>query len=127
MLSIYIRGGTRASVCTSATFLVILGKFQLRIAQTSDSPSPLGQPELEEETLTQDPAKVILFNDDIHTFDEVITQLIKATRCSEGKAEALAWEVHNTGRAAVYSGELPKCVEVSSILEEIRLMTQIEF
>jgi ATP-dependent Clp protease adaptor protein ClpS len=88
--------------------------------------NPLEQPEKEEETLVQEPAKVILFNDDIHTFDEVIGQLIKATRCSEERAEALAWEVHTTGRAAVYSGELVRCVEVSGILEEIQLMTQIE-
>jgi len=88
--------------------------------------NPLEQAEKEEETLVQDPAKVILFNDNIHTFDEVIGQLIKATRCAEEKAEALAWEVHTTGRAVVYSGELVRCVEVSGILEEIQLMTQIE-
>jgi ATP-dependent Clp protease adapter protein ClpS len=89
-------------------------------------PTPLEQPVQDEEVLIQEPAKVILFNDEIHTFDEVITQLIKATRCTESKAEALAWEVHSTGRAVVFSGELARCVEVSGILEEIKLMTQIE-
>ena len=88
--------------------------------------NPLEHPEKEEDVLVQDPAKVILFNDEVHTFDEVIGQLIKATRCTEERAEALAWEVHTNGRAAVYSGELVRCVEVSGILEEIRLMTQIE-
>lgn len=88
--------------------------------------NPLEQPEKEEETLVQDPAKVILFNDNVHSFDEVIGQLIKATRCAEERAESLAWEVHTTGRAIVYSGELVRCVEVSGILEEIQLMTQIE-
>ena len=90
------------------------------------SESPLEQGEKDQEVVTQDPAKVILFNDDIHTFEEVIDQLIKATRCSEQKAEAMAWEVHTSGKAVVYSGELTRCVEVSGILEEIRLMTQIE-
>jgi ATP-dependent Clp protease adapter protein ClpS len=88
--------------------------------------NPLEQPEKDQDTLVQDPAKVVLFNDDVHTFDEVIVQLIKATRCTEERAEALAWEVHTTGRAIVYSGELVRCVEVSGILEEIKLMTQIE-
>ena len=87
---------------------------------------PLERPEQEDDVVTQDPAKVILFNDDIHTFDEVITQLIKATRCGTARAEALAWEVHNNGKAVVFGGELARCVEVSSILEEIKLMTQIE-
>lgn len=88
--------------------------------------SPLEQPVEEEEVKIQEPAKVILFNDDVHTFEEVIGQLIKAIRCTESKAEALAWEVHTTGKAVVYTGELIKCMEVSSILEEIALMTQIE-
>jgi ATP-dependent Clp protease adaptor protein ClpS len=88
--------------------------------------NPLSQSISSDEVLIQDPAKVILFNDEIHTFDEVITQLIKATRCSEQQAEALAWEVHTRGRAMVFAGELSRCMEVSGILEEIQLMTQIE-
>lgn len=78
------------------------------------------------ETLVQEPAKVILFNDEVHTFDEVITQIIKALRCTESKAETLAWEAHTQGKTMVYSGELVRCVEISGVLEEIRLMTQIE-
>jgi ATP-dependent Clp protease adaptor protein ClpS len=87
---------------------------------------PLEQPAHEDEVLTQDPARVILFNDEIHTFDEVIAQLVKATRCSAARAEALALEVHTSGRAVVFGGELVRCMEVSGILEEIKLMTQIE-
>ena len=90
------------------------------------STQPLQKPGEDDEVLTQDPAKVILFNDDIHTFDEVITQLVKATRCSAAQAEALAMEVHTKGRAVVFAGELARCMEVSGILEEIKLMTQIE-
>jgi ATP-dependent Clp protease adaptor protein ClpS len=81
----------------------------------------------ETETAHQEPAKVVLFNDEVHTFEEVITQIIKATRCDQAKAEALTWEVHSTGRAIVFDGEFTRCMEVSSILEEIDLMTQIEF
>ena len=82
----------------------------------------LDQPEAK----IQEPAKVVLFNDEVHTFEEVIGQLIKATGCSESKAESLAWEVHTKGKAIVYTGELPKCIKVSAILEEIQLMTQVE-
>jgi ATP-dependent Clp protease adapter protein ClpS len=90
------------------------------------STHPLERPDTEDEVLTQDPARVILFNDEIHTFDEVITQLIKATHCTGGRAEALAMEVHTNGKAMVFEGELVRCMEVSGILEEIKLMTQIE-
>lgn len=73
------------------------------------------------------PAKVILFNDEWHTFDEVINQLIKAVKCSRDKAEALTLEVHNQGKACVYEGSMNDCLGVSSILEEIALHTQIEY
>jgi ATP-dependent Clp protease adaptor protein ClpS len=88
--------------------------------------NPLEQQDTEDEVITQEPAKVILFNDEVHTFDEVISQLMKAVRCTQHKAEALAMEVHNNGKAVVFSGEILRCMEVSHILEEIKLMTQIE-
>jgi ATP-dependent Clp protease adaptor protein ClpS len=76
---------------------------------------------------TTNAAKVILFNDDWHTFDEVINQIIKATGCSLDKAESLTWEVHNKGKAMVYSGDMDMCLKVSGVLEEINLHTQIEY
>ena len=88
--------------------------------------NPLEEHRLDEDVITQEPAKVILFNDDVHTFDEVIVQLMKALRCAEHRAEALAMEAHTNGKAVVYSGEILQCMEVSHVLEEIRLMTQIE-
>ncbi len=82
--------------------------------------------EQDEDTKTQEPAKVILFNDDVHTFDEVIGQLIKAIHCDSTRAEAIAWEVHTQGKAVVYEGPMPDCLKVSHVLEEIGLHTQIE-
>jgi ATP-dependent Clp protease adapter protein ClpS len=73
-----------------------------------------------------EPAKVILFNDDVHSFEEVIAQIMKAIGCATIRAEAIALEAHQRGRAIVYAGELPRCIEVSGILEEIELRTQIE-
>ncbi|MDI6766711.1 MAG: ATP-dependent Clp protease adaptor ClpS [Bacteroidota bacterium] len=78
------------------------------------------------EVKTQEPAKVILFNDEVHTFDEVIVQIMRATGYNLTKAEVLTWEVHNAGKAVVYQAELVKCMQVSSVLEEIELLTQIE-
>jgi ATP-dependent Clp protease adaptor protein ClpS len=88
---------------------------------------PTSEIEQDQITDTQTPAKVILFNDDVHTFDDVIYQLIKAIRCDMDKAKALTHQVHNFGKAVVYGGELAKCIQVSSVLEEIQLRTQIEY
>lgn len=78
------------------------------------------------DVLTQEPAKVILFNDEVHTFEEVIAQLLKALRCDTGKAESLTWEVHSRGKAAVFDGPMDECLRVSGVLQEIALHTQIE-
>ena len=81
--------------------------------------------ETDEETSVGLPFKVLLFNDDWHTFEEVIVQLIKAVKCSFDEARAYAFEVHVKGKAAVFAGPLSECLKVTSILEEIALNTQI--
>ena len=91
---------------------------------------PFELPDIEEEvtdgTETDTPARVILFNDEVHTFEDVIMKLQKAINCSREKGEALAWEVHTRGKACVFTGVMNKCLRVSAILEEIALHTQIE-
>jgi ATP-dependent Clp protease adapter protein ClpS len=70
-------------------------------------------------------SRVVLFNDDEHTFDEVIAQLIKALNCNFEIARDYAFEAHEKGKAVVFSGSMKDCLRVSSILEEIALNTQI--
>ncbi len=70
-------------------------------------------------------SKVILYNDDWHSFDEVILQLIKAINCTFEQARAFAFEVHVKGKSIVFHGQLNQCLKVSSILEEIALNTQV--
>ena len=70
-------------------------------------------------------SKVILFNDDWHSFEEVITQLIKATGCTFEQARDFAFEVHVKGSSVVFNGPMSRCLKVSSILQEIALLTQI--
>ncbi len=84
-------------------------------------------PELDEEIDVGLSARVILFNDEEHTFDEVISQIMRATGCTPEHAEALTIEVHTRGKAMVYDGTMNACLKVSAILEEIALHTQIEF
>jgi len=84
------------------------------------------QEEVQEGSGTDDPWTVVLYNDEVHTFEEVIGQLIKATGCSRGEAEDLAWTVHSQGKATVYEGTFEECFEVQSVLKEIQLVTEIQ-
>jgi ATP-dependent Clp protease adaptor protein ClpS len=88
--------------------------------------NPLEAPLFDEDVAVELVAKVILFNDEWHTFDEVTEQIVKATGCTADKAETLTLEVHHRGKAMVYEGEMAQCVRVSAILEEISLRTRIE-
>ena len=82
-------------------------------------------PEIEEETIVGLPFKVILYNDDWHSFEEVITQLMKALKCNFEKARGFAFEAHVRGKAIVFDGQIEKCLKVASILEEIALRVEI--
>ena len=92
---------------------------------TPEKPEGIIHPEIEEDTSIGLECRVLLFNDDWHTFDEVIFQLIKATGCSFEKARDFAFEIHVKGKAIVFTGQMAKCLKVSSVLEEIELHTQI--
>lgn len=70
-------------------------------------------------------SRVVLYNDDWHTFDEVINQIIKAVKCSFETARNYTFQVHVKGQCIVFNGDLPSCLNVSSVLEEIQLNTQI--
>ncbi len=86
---------------------------------------PIGDVDVAEDISIGLESKVVLFNDDWHTFDEVINQLIKAVNCSYEQARSHAFEVHVKGKSIVFTGSMKDCLRVTSILEEIALTTQI--
>jgi ATP-dependent Clp protease adapter protein ClpS len=81
--------------------------------------------EATEERLDE-PWRVILYNDNIHTFDEVIRQVIKATGCTVDEAKRITFEAHQKGKAACYEGTFEECFRVQGVLREIQLVTEIE-
>lgn len=72
------------------------------------------------------PWAVLLFNDEVHTFDDVAHQLVKAIGCPLERGYAYAEEVHTTGSAKVYEGDLESCERVAAVLEEIRLKVRLQ-
>ncbi|HJT23880.1 MAG TPA: ATP-dependent Clp protease adaptor ClpS [bacterium] len=78
------------------------------------------------ETELGNPWQVVLFNDEVHSFDEVILQIQKAAGYSLEKATELTWRVHNNGKAVVYIGSKEDCEKVAGVLGLIRLATKVE-
>ena len=58
---------------------------------------------VDEETVKQN--EIVLFNDDVNTFDHVIDSLIKVCRHDPIQAEQCTWLVHYKGKCDVKSGD----------------------
>jgi ATP-dependent Clp protease adaptor protein ClpS len=71
------------------------------------------------------PWMTILHNCECHTFEQVVRQLQKAIACSEGEGWAIAWQVHNTGKAVVKVAPESECVRVGNILASIGLIVTV--
>lgn len=83
-------------------------------------------PETGFSTFVIEPWNVVLLNDNVHTFDEVIMQLMKATSCTMEQAGEIAWTVHTKGEAVCYSGPRERCEHVAGILEQIKLRVRLD-
>ncbi len=69
---------------------------------------------LEEETVKQ--SEIVLFNDDVNTFDHVIDTLIAVCEHTPEQAEQCSLIVHHNGRCTVKTGKYddlkPKCTRL---------------
>ncbi len=78
--------------------------------------SPEDQGQSETETLTKPAAnwKVVLFNDEEHTYDYVVEMLTSACKLSRENAFRCAVEVDMSGRTIVFYGSRNDCEGVCS-------------
>lgn len=72
------------------------------------------------------PWQVVLFNDSVHTFDEVILQVQKATGYSLERATQITLSAHKNGKSVAYIGSKDDCVKVAGVLKQIQLMAEVE-
>ena len=68
---------------------------------------------------------LILFNDDVNTFDHVIDMLIKICEHNARQAEQCAFLVHYTGKCAIKKGEYKDLQIISEILGDAGLTVEI--
>jgi ATP-dependent Clp protease adapter protein ClpS len=72
------------------------------------------------------PSIVILYNDDHHSVDEVVSQIQKATGYPLEKCIEIMLEAHTTGRAIAYEGTESDCERVATVLRQIRLQVETD-
>ncbi len=71
------------------------------------------------------PWQVIIFNDEVHTFDEVIFQIQKATGAALQAAFEITVGIHTQGKAVCFEGAVEACDRVANILREISLSVEV--
>ena len=69
---------------------------------------------------------IVLYNDDVNTFDFVIKQLVKYCKHRHLQAEQCAFLVHYTGKCQVKSGTYDELEPVCSALLNKGLTVEIE-
>ena len=70
--------------------------------------------------------EIILYNDDINTFDHVINCLIRVCKHTSEQAEQCAIIVHYTGKCAVKTGSLEELIPQCTRLLQLGLSAVIE-
>src|SRR5678815_1019872 len=69
---------------------------------------------------------VIVFDNPVNTWDEVIGVLQEATGCSLEEATNETWEVHHLGRSVVHHGDLDECRRAAAIIRRIGIEVAVE-
>jgi ATP-dependent Clp protease adaptor protein ClpS len=68
---------------------------------------------------------VVIFNNDVNSFDQVIAVLMHATECDLQEASLEAWEAHTFGAAKVHHAPQHECRHVARIISAIGVLTEV--
>lgn len=75
---------------------------------------------------TKSSNRLILWNDDVNTFDHVIHCLMKHLHYSQGESEQIAWKVHTEGKCAILEGTFNEMEIYRKILKAEGLTVSVE-
>jgi len=106
------------------TTSIILKKLQKLVASSNPDVALDNKPK--ELTTGGEGYKVVLFNDEVHSVDQVVMQLLRALRCSVDTAVEIMWRAHSRGRAIVTISDHDEAHRVTGILREIALKVTVE-
>lgn len=93
-----------------------------------DEQQPYVSPEISEDvdTLEDSGCSLILWNDDVHTFDYVIKALVDICRHTVEQAEQCAILVHCHGKCSIKHGSYSELLPMHTALLDKQLTTEIQ-
>lgn len=83
------------------------------------------QEKVEEKVDIEKSRSLVLYNDDVHTFDYVIDSLVKICKHELIQAEQCTWIVHYSGKCAVKEGDFRHLRQMRRALNEKGLTAKI--
>lgn len=69
--------------------------------------------------------KVVVYNNDHNTYDEVVFILMVATQCSVEEAELETWEIDHLGKSTVHYSGKEECERVGEIIASIGIEVRV--
>lgn len=88
--------------------------------------NPLEQSELEVDVLTSEESQLIIYNDDVNTFDHVINCLIEICKHDPLQAEQCTLIIHYKGKCTVKSGTFEVLEPMCTALHDRDISAEIE-
>lgn len=95
--------------------------YFIKATKPQENPNP----EAVVDELVEDEHHIILFNDDVNTFQHVIETLVQVCDHTYEQAEQCAYIVHFTGKCSVKTGSLEDLVPRCSLLLEAGLSAEV--
>ena len=69
---------------------------------------------------------VIVYNNEINTYEEVVFILMVATHCTVEEAEIETWEIDRLGKSNVHFADKEECEGVAQIIRQIGIQVEVK-
>ncbi|RYF91865.1 MAG: ATP-dependent Clp protease adaptor ClpS [Chitinophagaceae bacterium] len=93
---------------------------------TRNNIKPLHEEELDVLTMHEDPCNLIVWNDEVNTFEWVIETLMEVCKHSREQAEQCAYIIHYQGKYAVKNGSYDELKPFCDAITERGISATIE-
>lgn len=92
----------------------------------AQNPDHFSEEEIDLDQIRTGSWSIIIFNDDVNTFDWVIQCLVEICDHTRQQAEQCAWFIHNKGKYTVKTGDLKELEPLCTALCDRGLSAKIE-
>lgn len=102
--------------------------IELKRVMTLTNQATITMPDMEErlaEGMNLRGHLVVVFNNEINTWDEVVLVLQAATGCTLEEAEIETWEVDNLGKSVVHHSNREECDRIAAIIRTIGIHVEV--